>query len=134
MALTINLPQTIEQKLRQDAALKGMSLDSYFLRLLKQMAVTSQPKETPNQLSETELLKKINLDISEAEWANYRHLIGLRRAEQLTEKEHETLIQLGDKIEDAHAKRMAYLWALAQLRGVSLDKIMQDLQIKPIEV
>ena len=134
MALTINLPHTIEQKLRQDAALKGMSLDSYFLRLLKQMAVISQPKETPNQLSETELLKKINLDISEAEWANYRHLIGLRRAEQLTEKEHETLIQLGDKIEDAHAKRMAYLWALAQLRGVSLDKIMQDLQIKPIEV
>lgn len=133
MALTINLPQTIEQKLRQDAALKGMSLDSYFLRLLKQMAVISQPKET-SQFSETDLLKKVNLDISEVEWANYRHLISLRRAEQLTEKEHEALIQLGDKIEDAHAKRMAYLWALAQLRGVSLDKIMQDLQIKPIEV
>ncbi len=134
MALTINLPQSIEQELRQDAALKGMSLDSYFLRLLKQAATLSQPKNAAKQLSETDLLKKINLDISEVEWANYRHLIGLRRAEQLTEKEHEALIQLGDKIENAHAKRMEHLWALAQLRGVSLDKIMQDLGIKPIEV
>jgi hypothetical protein len=134
MALTINLPQSIEQKLLQDVALKGMSLDSYFLRLLKQMAVISQPQETPKQLSETDLLKKVNLDISDAEWVTYRHLISLRRAEQLTEQEHESLIQLGDKIEDAHAKRMEYLWALAQLRRVSLDKIMQDLDIKPIEV
>ena len=134
MALTINLPQSIEQELRQDAALKGMSLDSYFLRLLKQAATLSQSKSTAKQLSETDLLKKINLDISEAEWVKYRHLIGLRRAEHLTEQEHEALIQLGEKIENAHAKRMEHLWSLAQLRGVSLDKIMQDLGIKPIEV
>ena len=74
------------------------------------------------------------MDISEAEWASYRHLVGLRRAEHLTEQEHEALIQLGNKIEDAHAKRMEYLWALAQLRGVSLDKIMDDLDIKPVEI
>ncbi len=103
MALTINLPQTMEQELRQDAASKGMSLDSYFMRLLKQAASVSR---TPKQLSETDLLKKINLDISEAEWTNYRHLVGLRRAERLTEQEHEALIMLSDKIENAHAKRM----------------------------
>lgn len=134
MALTINLPQTIEQQLRQEAASKGMSLDRYFLHLLKQAASVSQSKETPKQLSETELLKKINLDISETEWANYRHLIGLRRAERLTELEHEALIALGDKIEHANVQRMTYLIELAQLRGVSLDKIMADLGIKPIEV
>ena len=134
MALTINLPQSIEQELLQDVALKGMNLDSYFLRLFKQAAAMSEPKDAFKGLSETDLLKKINLDISDAEWANYRHLIALRRAEQLTEQEHEALIQLSNKIEDAHAKRMEYLWALAQLRGVSLDKIMQDLGIKPIEI
>lgn len=134
MALTINLPQSVEKELLQDVALKGLSLDSYFLRLLKQAAVKSQTKGTSNQLTETGLLKKINLPITDAEWANYRHLIGLRRAEQLTEKEHEALIQLSNKIEDAHAQRMTYLWALAQLRGVSLDKIMQDLGIKPVEI
>ncbi len=134
MALTINLPQSIEQELRQEAASKGMSLDSYFLRLLKQAATRSQPKNAAQSLSETDLLKKVNLDISEAEWISYRHLISLRRAERLTEQEHETLIQLGNKIENAHAKRMEHLWSLAQLRGVSLDKIMQDLGIKPIEI
>jgi hypothetical protein len=134
MALTINLPKSIEQELLQDAALKGMSIDSYFLRLLRQAAALSQPKGTSKQMSETDLLKKINLDISDAEWANYRHLIGLRRAEKLTEQQHAALIQLGDKIEDANAKRLTHLWALAQLRGVSLEKIMQDLGIKPIEV
>ena len=134
MALTINLPQSIEQELRQDAASKGMSLDSYFLRLLKQAATISPSKNVSKASSETELLKKINLDISDAEWVNYRHLIGLRRAEKLTEEEHQALILLGDKIENAHAKRMEHLWSLAQLRGVSLDKIMQDLGIKPIEV
>ena len=126
--------QSIEQELLQDVALKGMNLDSYFLRLFKQAAAMSEPKDAFKGLSETDLLKKINLDISDAEWSNYRHLIALRRAEQLTEQEHEALIQLSNKIEDAHAKRMEYLWALAQLRGVSLDKIMQDLGIKPIEV
>jgi hypothetical protein len=134
MALTINLPQSIEKELLQDAALKGMSLDSYFLRLLKQAAVKAQSKSASKELSETDLLKKINLDISDAEWAKYRYLIGLRRAEQLTEQEHEALIQLGDKIENANAKRMTHLWSLAQLRGVSLDKIIQDLGIKPIDV
>ncbi len=134
MALTINLPQTMEQQLRQEAASKGMSLDSYFLRLLKQAASVSQAKGKPKQLSETDLLKKINLDISEAEWAEYRHLVGLRRAERLTEQEYQALIALSDKIEIAHAKRMEYLWALAQLRGVSLDKIMTDLGIKPVEI
>jgi hypothetical protein len=103
-------------------------------RLFKQAATLSHPKGVSKPLSETDLLKKVNLDISEAEWVNYRHLIGLRRAEQLTEQEHEALIQLGDKIENAHAKRMEHLWALAQLLGVSLDKIMQDLGIKPVEV
>ncbi len=134
MALTINLPQTIEHELRQDAALKGMSLDRYFLRLLKQAAVKSQPKGVAHQLSDTDLLKKVNLDISESEWENYRHLISLRRAECLTEQQHDLLIQLSDKIDIAHAKRMEYLWALAQLRGVSLEKIIQDLGIKPVDI
>ena len=134
MALTINLPQTIEQQLRQEAATKGMSMDRYFLYLLKQAASVGQSKEMPKTLTETDLLKKVNLDISEAEWTKYRHLVGLRRAERLTEQEYEALIALSDKIEIAHAKRMEYLWALAQLRGVSLDKIMDDLGIKPVEI
>ena len=88
----------------------------------------------PQQASEATLLKAINLDISEAEWATYKQLIGLRRAEKLTEQEHEALIILGEKIEQANAQRLANLALLAQIRGVSLQKLMLDFGIKPIEV
>lgn len=134
MALTINLPISIEQQFRQEAALKGLSLDSYLLRLLKQAANISQTQAAPKRLSEKDLLKNINLDISESEWITYRHLISLRNAERLTEQEHDKLILLGDKIEKANAKRLEYLLLLSELRGISLDKLIDDLGIKPIEI
>ena len=79
-------------------------------------------------------MKNINLGITEAEWIRYKHLIGLRRAERLTEQEHEVLIRLGDKIEQANAQRLKYLLALGQLRGISLEKLMTNLGIQPVEV
>ena len=132
MSLTINLPTTIEQQFRQEAASNGLSLDTYLLRLLQQAATRKQP--SAKQLSESELLKKINLDISDAEWTSYRHLIGLMHAETLTEQEHETLIALGDKIEIANAKRVKYLFELAELRGISVEQLMKNLRIQPIEI
>ena len=134
MNLTIELPNSIEQQFRQEATSKGLSLDNYLVQILKQVAQVSQKSTTQKQLSEVELLKKINLGITEAEWANYKHLIGLRREERLTEQEHQELINLGDKIEQANAQRLEYLFALSQLRGVSLQKVMMDLGIKPVEV
>ena len=134
MALTIDLPTTIEQQFRQEADSEGLSLDSYLVQLLKQVAQLSQKRAQPKQLSETDLLQKINLGISETEWTRYKYLISLRRAERLTEQEHQALIVLGDKIEQANAQRLKYLFALSQLRGISLEKLMLDLGIKPVEV
>ena len=134
MALTIDLPTTIEQQFRQEADSEGLSLDSYLVQPLKQVAQLSQKRAQPKQLSETDLLQKINLGISETEWTRYKYLISLRRAERLTEQEHQALIVLGDKIEQANAQRLKYLFALSQLRGISLEKLMLDLGIKPVEV
>lgn len=135
MALTINLPVSIEQQFRQEADLNGLSLDSYLLRLLQQAAKTSQKQPSKSKhFLESELLKKINLDISEEEWTNYRHLIGLMRAERLSKQEHEELIALGDKIEAANVQRVKYLFELAELRGVSVEKLMKNLGIEPIEI
>jgi hypothetical protein len=131
MSLTINLPTTIEQQFRQEATSNGLSLDTYLLRLLQQAAKIAQK---PKRFSESELLEKINLDISEAEWTTYRHLIGLMREERLTEQEHNVLIALGDKIEVENAKRVKYLFELAELRGVSVKKLMKNLGIEPIEI
>ena len=121
-------------RLRQEASSKGLSLDNYLVQILKHAAHISQKNKGQKQLSETDLLKKINLGITEAEWAIYKHLIVLRREERLTEQEHQELINLGDKIEQANAQRLEYLFELSQLRGVSLQKVMTDLGIKPVEV
>jgi hypothetical protein len=134
MSLTINLPTTVEQQFRQEAATNGLSFDTYLLRLLQQAANLSRKQPNPKQFSESELLKKINLDISDAEWTSYRHLIGLMRAETLTEKEHEVLMALGDKIEIANVNRVKYLFELAELRGISVEKLMKNLGITPIEI
>jgi hypothetical protein len=134
MSLTINLPINVEQQFRQEAATNGLSLDTYLLRLLQQAASISRKQPESKPFSESELLKKINLDISDAEWTQYRYLIGLMRAETITEKERETMIALGDKIEIANAKRVKCLFELAELRGVSVEKLMKNLGIAPFEI
>jgi hypothetical protein len=134
MAFMIDLPAPLEVRLRQAATENNLSLDQYLATLIEQAIQYRTARRVSKPLTEKELLKKINLPITEIEWATYRNLISLRRAEQLTEAQHTQLIELGDKIEMANAKRLQYLWSLAQLRKVSLRQLIQDLGIQPIEV
>jgi hypothetical protein len=133
MALTLELPSTIENQLKKDAIQKGLSIEAYLLQLINK-ANDFGKKQSVKTLSESELLKKINLDITESEWTNYRRLVKLRQNENLTEREHEVLILLGEKIEKANAKRIEYLVALAQLKNISLKKIMDELGIYPVSL
>ena len=134
MGIMIDLPAPLEVRLRQVATEKNVSVDKYLANLIEQSFLFRPARRVAKPRTEKELLKKINLPITETEWTTYRNLIALRRAEQLTEMQHAQLIALGDKIEMANAKRVQYLWALAQLRNVSLRQIMQDLGIQPMEV
>jgi hypothetical protein len=134
MTLNIDLPQVIEQQLIQDASQKGISLDNYLATILKQVVYKSRQKKAKRNLSESAILKQINLSVTEAEWAEYRHLIALRTAETISQMEYARLIELGDKIEAANVQRLKYLVQLAQVREVSLLKVLQDLGIKPVEL
>ena len=136
MALTIELPSNIEQQLLQKAKQKGISLENYLLQLISH--ATDLPKKqvkrkSISELSESELLQKINLGITEEEWATYRHLTDLRKAENITDSEYAQLIQLGEKIENANVVRLKYLVALSKIRNVSLDKVMADLGLLRVE-
>ena len=135
MALTINLPKNKEQEILHKIELEGLSIENYFLQLHNTNANLEAPNNIePDKLSEKELLRKINLNISEPEWLRYSHLIKLRDKERLTEEEYQELCALGEKIESAGAERLEYLAALSKLRGVSLKKLMNDLNIKPRKV
>jgi hypothetical protein len=134
MTLNIDLPQVIEQQLVQEAFQKGISLDYYLATVLKQVVYKARQKKAKRNLSESAILKQINLAVTEAEWDEYRRLIALRQAETISALEYAHLIALGDKIEAANVQRLKYLVKLAQLRQVSLLKVMQDLGIKPVEL
>ena len=136
MALTIELPPNIEQQLLKGATQKGISLENYLVQLLSSATKAQKKQVKDKPLSETELLQKINLGITltEAEWLTYRRLVALRKAELLTEIEYQQLIKLGEKIEQDNVNRLRHLVALAQLRQVSLDKVMDDLGLFPVEL
>ena len=136
MALTIELPSNIEQQLLQGATQKGVSLENYLLQLISN--ATNAPKKTIkkkaiSELSENELLRKINLDITETEWTTYHRLTSLRKADKITESEYAQLIELGEKIENANVVRLKYLVVLSQKRKVSLNKLMADLGLLRVE-
>ena len=135
MALTIELPSNIEQQLLQGATQKGISLENYLVQLLSHATKSNKKLAENKPLSETDLLQKINSFtlLSETEWAEYHRLMLLRRAETLTENEHQQLIDLSKKIEEVNVERLKYLVALSKIRHVSLDTVMSDLGLLNIE-
>jgi len=81
--------------------------------------------------SEAELLLKINEGLPSAVQQRLDELIAKRRARALTSAEHQELIDLTEQSEKIDADRMQHLLALAALRNMSLDEVMQQLEIHP---
>jgi hypothetical protein len=63
----------------------------------------------------------------------YNELIAKREAETLTSDEHQNLLRLTEQIEKLQAQRIEYLADLAQIRGISLTALMENLGIKMSE-
>jgi hypothetical protein len=129
MSLTIQLPITTEHYLRESATREGMPLERYISQLLTATSISKTPKKQ-KPLTEGELLKHSQLAIQTADLEEYHRLRTLFKTDKITENERESLIQLNDLIEIAHAKRMNYVLQLAKLRNISLEKAMSDLEIK----
>jgi hypothetical protein len=83
---------------------------------------------------EARLLLRINegLPLGLMERANMLH--EKRRDENIAPAEQEELMHLTAQIEDLHLERMKLLLKLAQLRGVSLKSLMNELGISPFVV
>lgn len=129
MSLTIQLPLTVEQHLREHATKQGVSLENYVMQIL---ALNSRKKEVKKgkDFTESELLMLTQLNVLPSDLEEFYRLSAAFKSKNITEEEYEKLLQLGDLIEIAHAERIKYVLALAQLRQVSLESVMQDLGIK----
>ncbi len=77
--------------------------------------------------AEADLLVRINQGLPAAIQQRYDELVAKRRAEQLSPAEHAELLRLTDQIEQREAERVQHLGQLAQVRGVSLSRLLDDL-------
>jgi hypothetical protein len=77
------------------------------------------------------LLQKINRGLPAAIEERRRELDAKRRGDTLTTAEHQELLRLIDQIEVAQVDRLENLVALAELRGISLPALMDDLGLEP---
>jgi hypothetical protein len=95
------------------------------------LALRAQRRAPSISHREAELLQQINQGVPAGIQQRFNELTARRRANLLTPEEHQELLQLIDQIEQFDVKRVEALSELAQLRKVSLRKLMKQLGLRP---
>lgn len=127
----------IKSDIDLDQLLEGVAqLDTADLRqfLTRAHLLLAQRHEAVLSSSESDLLQRINQGLPASTQHRYDELRDKLRREELNSEEHKELLELVDIIEQAQADRLQHLIALSQLRQVSLDELMRQLDIQPSPV
>ncbi len=131
MSITIEIDSALENRLRQDAARQGLSIDQVIASFIeRQMALRNSYGRTVSK-QEAALLKKIDLEIDENTWHRFRALKEKMRDRTLTDQELEEYQAINERIEAANVARLRVLVELAKLRQVPLRQLMTDLGLNP---
>lgn len=103
-------------------------------RFMTLLAARSRPPGasvlSPNEAT---LLQKINQGLPANEEERLRLLIGKRQAGTLEIVEQQELIALSTKVEQLAAQRLQHLIELAALRRMTVDELINQLGIKPVQ-
>lgn len=105
-------------------------LEQFMARVL---ALCARRKANSLGEQESKLLQLINRPVPATLQSRYDLLTQKQRANTLSADEYTELLQVIEQIEQFDAERVQHLVTLAQLRQVSLDKLMQDLGIRQPE-
>jgi hypothetical protein len=123
----------VEVQFSSEDLLKAVGqLSQSDLRKFISQAIAIQAQRTTSNLMqrESELLLKINQGIPLDIQKYYNDLIVKRDAETLTNDEYRDLLGLTEQIEKQQAERIGYLAELANLKGISLNTLMENLGIQ----
>ncbi len=116
-----------------DEIIEGMrGFDAETLeQFMQQVGNLVARKKTPNHLSEREsdLLMAINYSIPADLQQRFEALSAKSQSSILSADERAEMLHLIDQLEQKHAERLEKLLDLAQLRGIPLKTLMQDLQL-----
>ena len=133
MTITINLSPELERALQETSAARGIPAEQIVVGALSESLnrARAQPRLPPRvSTREEDLLATIHVGLPKTTWDRYHELIARPRAETLTEEEHAELIQLSDRVEAMNVSRLEKLVELANLRGVKLETLMDQLGIR----
>lgn len=86
-------------------------------------------RQTPPEVSKTQLLQRINLGFPADWWNRYRSLIAERQAETISTTDLAQLVEMSEALEIANVKRVEALGELAQLRDCSIEQVITALGI-----
>ena len=117
-----------------ESVMQGMGKlnNSELENILSRISIMLAQKKAPNlPKQEAKLLLEINQSLDEAVLQRYSSLNQLMRENKLSEEEYQELIQLIDKVELADAKRLKAIIELANLRAITVDELMKQLNIQP---
>lgn len=128
MTISLELPIEIETQLRQEAAKADLDTTGYILETLRERLRQVQIPHLSK--TESDLLREINQGMPATDWQRYNDLIAKRQAETLTTDEQTEFIAISDQQEEANARRMGNLVALARLRRQPVTTVMKDLGIQ----
>ncbi|NKQ37457.1 MAG: STAS/SEC14 domain-containing protein [Chloroflexi bacterium] len=123
---------TSEVNIELDKVLDGVAkLDTLELeQFLSQVSILLARRKAPSLPErEAELLQEINQSLPTVYQQRYDELAAKLQANDITPEEYQELLQLIDQIELADAERVQCLIELAQLRNLSLDELMNQLNI-----
>ncbi len=96
----------------------------------KVIALQAQRRARSLPKNEAELLQKINQGLPPEVRKRYAELNAKLHEETIAPEEHQELLQLVDRIELADAERLQHLIELARIRNVSVDTLMNQLEIR----
>lgn len=125
----------LEALLSKEDLLKAVEqLSNSEIEEFMQNIIAFRAKQIGNNLSEkeTELLLGINHVLKKDLQQRYQLLIKKRQNEELTNNEYKELLNLTELVEKHQAQRLVFLVELANLRGCSIEKLIDDLEIRPI--
>ncbi len=130
MPITLELPSELERRLRDAAAERGVDESELATQaLVSHLSALYQEPLTANL--EASLLQEVGKGFPASWWERYSDLVARREGGELTAGEHRELIQLTDELEALGADRLNALAKLAKLRGVSVQSLMDELEITP---
>ncbi len=115
--------------------LSNLQTDELEMVIREASAMLTQRKTLDKKSQEALLLNRLSEEcmLPDAHWTRFRELTAKRETGLLTEENQVELLQLIEAEEQIRLVRIKILGELAQLKGISLPELVEQLGIQPVE-